>query len=230
MRKYFNAAIITTALLMTLAGCGQASATYSLEQNAMLKPASEQPLLQVRQAQTSVYRGVIDDFVVGDSGKTGWILRQAHGADYGSPTMIIMLDDSTKVLYDDSEQVGNGTYIEATYANLNADGTATAISVDTLMNPEMIVYNGTVQSVRKDKDGSGQILMKPLEDSGMDFAFNYSSDTVFTKPLDEISAGTQLSVLHSAASTRSLPPQSFAQDIREYAPSTKDAQLQPVLG
>ena len=49
----------------------------------------------------------------------------------------------------------------------------------------------------------------------MQYVFNYDSDT-FYLDFDALKPGDQLNVLHSAASTRSLPPQSAAFEIAPY--------------
>lgn len=239
--KAYRYAILTGALVLALSGCsGQAAqmqrqdntASYAQTQNALLKPVKEQPILAAKNSTGYVYRGIIEEFAVGDGGNTVWILNQVEGADYGHPTLKVMLTPSTKYLYDNkAEQVGNGSYIAVTYdkSKTNADGSVTALTVDKLLEPEMIVYNGTVVSVRKDTDSSGQILMEDFGGQGMGYAFNYSEETRFVTPLAQIKAGDKLSVLHSPISTRSIPPQSPAEEVRVYEASTKtDAQAAPV--
>ena len=60
----------------------------------------------------------------------------------------------------------------------------------------------------------------------MQYVFNYDSSTQFYLDFDALKPGVQLNVLHSAASTRSLPPQSAAFEIAPYtAPGADELPL-----
>lgn len=172
-------------------------------------------------ADTALYRGIVEDFSVNDAGETVLTLCQAQGSNFASPKLMVTLTEDTRYAQEEPEY-GNGSYLEVFYGQKeNPDGSVEALAVNELQPADMILYNGTVKEITPDpeKEGEGRILVSPLgEAEGTEYLFLYSEETSFIGLyLDEIQPGDQLHIIHSPVSTRSLPPQSAAVEIRPYA-------------
>lgn len=191
------------------------------------RPLSETGVGAISVADAAVYRGIIEDFSVSDGGKTVLNLIQVDGTNFGAPTLKVMLDDNTQYAVA-PPTFGNGSYVEVYYGTgTNPDGSVTAAALNELLPVDMILFNGIVAEVTPDTDktGSGSILVDPLEEGGMQFLFFYRPETVFTFDLATLKVGDKINVVHSAAATRSIPPQSNAYEIHLYLPGDASAQI-----
>lgn len=195
-----------------------------------LAGAASMPESKIAVADAAIYRGVVEDFAVNDKGQTVLMLRRAEGTSF-SPRMNFALTENTAYSFDGSS-IGNGAFLEIYYcadAAQNDSETPTeaeAVAINDLGLEELVNYNGTLVEVSPDpnKEGTGQLLLDPIDPNGMQYAFNYDSSTQFHLDFDALKPGDQLNVLHSAASTRSIPPQSAAFEISPYT-APEDGEL-----
>lgn len=212
--------ILAALLLMT--ACGSPNPSSSSEVPSQSSSVSSEtsssnpedtasPISQnIVVADAAMYRGVISEMKTTD-GKTTMILSQAQGRDFGAPLLQIVFDENTK-FSGDKAALKDGDYIEVYYGRPGAIDTTKpygVLAVNTLPPVEMCIYNGTVVSI--DTENSS-ILMKAM-DGDMEYVFNFNDTTQFYMNKDDIKAGDTLHIYHNPASTRSMPPQSFAYEI-----------------
>ncbi|WP_278942256.1 hypothetical protein [Anaerotruncus colihominis] len=197
-----------------------------------LAGAASMPESKIAVADAAIYRGVVEDFAVNDKGQTVLMMRRAVGSRF-SPRMNFALTENTAYSFEESS-IGNGAFLEVYYSagTTQSDSTTPieteAIAINDLGLEDLVNYNGTLVEVSPDpdKEGAGQLLLDPIDPNGMQYVFNYDSSTQFYLDFDALKPGVQLNVLHSAASTRSLPPQSAAFEIAPYtAPSADELPL-----
>lgn len=93
-----------------------------------------------------------------------------------------------------------------------------------------VVYTGTLKEIARSTDGAGQLVQLTLENEKGEYVMNLSKDTLWIEgeKIDttagmDLKVGEKLCVVHSTASTRSLPPQSAAYAvIRAFDPAGQD--------
>ncbi len=170
-------------------------------------------------ADAAMYRGVVQEFAVNDqTGNTVWILQQVDGTDFGFPELKVEISENTD-LGPGAEQVGNGSYVEIFYGGKpDSNNQVEAIAVNRLESADMVIYNGVLKSIQGDSEG--QMELESLDGQGTGYIFNFDANTQFYLNKEQLTPGTKLCVFHSAASTRSLPPQSAAYEVRLYVPSS----------
>lgn len=174
-------------------------------------PLASEP---IHVADAAVYRGVVDDFAVDDNGHTALILRQVPGTDFGYPVLQAVLDENTRYSFD-TTGMGNGSYLEIFYGGQpDASGTVTAIAVNDMGPVDLVVYNGILVEANTEEN---YLLLDPVDENGMQYRFNFNDSTQFYLDSNALAPGDKLNVLHDAASTRSIPPQSFAREVRPMA-------------
>lgn len=178
-------------------------------------------------ADTAIYRGVIEEFAVNDKGETVLLMRRATGSGYDA-NLKVAINKNTR-FESKNVQYGNGSFLEVNYGGkADKNNMVTALNVKVLPSEDMVIFNGKFVSntTDPDKKGSGQLLLDPIDANGMQFAFNYSDETGIYLDLTKLKKGDLVHVYHSAASTRSLPPQSFAFEISGYtAPEKSSASI-----
>ena len=86
------------------------------------------------------------------------------------------------------------------------------------ISEDLVVYNGTLVEITTDpeKEEGCSLLLDPLTEDGMQYVFHVDESTQFYLDFASLKAGDKLHVIHSPASTRSLPPQSAAWEIFPY--------------
>lgn len=167
--------------------------------------------------------GVVEDFAVSDDGKTVLMMNRADGTDF-EPSLKVVFDDDTRMNFD-SDRIGNGAFFEIYYGGKNDDGTVTAIAANDLGSVDDVLYNGTIVEIRNE-NGSGQMVLDPISEGGQRHAFNFGPETSFFVELNTLKPGDRVNVYHSMISTRSIPPQSPALEVRLYtAPEEGEASL-----
>ena len=180
-----------------------------------------------KEDEVKIYRGIMEDVAVDNEGNTVWILQQAEGTDFGIGRIQVVIDENTNV-YPEDQGVGNGAYLEVQYKGeipeVGEDSipTVTAIEVKNLMQADMVVYNGEIIEIEKDGEetGSGSMLLEPLNEGGSQWQFHYGPETKFFTPSGnegDLKVGLKVNIFFDGSSTRSIPPQSTALEIREYA-------------
>lgn len=202
--------MLSVLLIASLAACGPtAGATVAAKPNETNQTVSD----------SSRFIGTVEEFAVDDKGQTVLMMRRAVGSSF-LKTLKVTITAATKFGAED-ENLGNGAFLEVYYGGtVNAGDSVDAITINNLMTEEDSNFNGKLVSVTKstDKEGSGQLLLDPLEEGAMQFAFNYDDSTQLNLDIDKLEPGTLLNVLHSPAATRSIPPQSAAMEISIYQP------------
>ncbi|MCI8492289.1 hypothetical protein [Anaerotruncus sp.] len=202
-----------------------------------LAGAASMPESKIAVTDAAIYRGVVEDFAVNDKGQTVLMMRRAEGSGY-APRMNFALTESTSYNFDEIS-IANGAFLEIYYGSNVTQNTsetpveAEAVAINDLGVEDLVNYNGTLVEVSPDpdKDGAGQLLLDPINPNGMQYVFNYDSSTQFHLDFDTLKPGDQLNVLHSAASTRSLPPQSAAFEVAPYtAPEANELPLPAAPG
>lgn len=175
-------------------------------------------------ADAAMFRGVVEDFAVDDTGKTVLVMRGAEGTGF-APSLKVTLTEDTRYSFDETK-IGNGGFLEIYYGvdmnEVETPDIVEAIAVNDLGSEDMMNYNGTLVEIMKDGDG-GQLLLDPLDENGTQYAFNYGPDTQFYLDMDALKAGDALNIFHSPIATMSLPPQSPALEVRLYEASEKEA-------
>ncbi|MCI8649003.1 MAG: hypothetical protein HFG20_02695 [Anaerotruncus sp.] len=175
-------------------------------------------------ADAAVYRGILQDLSVDEQGRTAWILEKVEGSDYQYPRLQAVITDSTRFNSDNSK-IGNGSYLEVYYSGEPDEyGLIEAIAINELLSPDLTIYNGVLTQIEQDKEnkGYGSLYLKGLTEEDMGYTFHYSPETQFYMELSSLKEGDLLHVVHSPASTRSLPPQSAAFEVH-YASLTEDS-------
>lgn len=157
------------------------------------------------------YRGVVEDIAVSDDGNTVLILNGPQGS--GVSPMKIKLTENTQGT---DAQFGNGSFLEIQYEDQQEeDESYAATSIIVLESVDAVSYNGTLVEVIRDGE-NGQLLMDPLMEDGVAYAFNFGPETVFYVDLESLQPGDKLNIYHSSMATRSIPPQSPAIEVRPY--------------
>lgn len=176
-------------------------------------------------ADAAVYRGTVTSLAPGSDGGWVMVLEQAPGTNFGAPSLTFVTDENTRYSFPASKLDESivGVYLEVFYGiapgqPLDASAQQKAIGINDYMTADMVNFNGVVMEVSSfdDKPGEGQILTHELGDENNVVAFNYSGETQFYLDFDSIAPGDKLNFFHSPAMTRSLPPQTFALEVRKY--------------
>lgn len=179
-----------------------------------------------KEDEVKVYRGVMEDLAVDEEGNTVWILQQAEGTDFGIGRIQVVIDENTKI-YPETQGVGNGSYLEVLYkgeiplAGEDMIPSVRAMEVKNLLQADMVVYNGEIIEIEKDREvtGNGSILLEPLNEGGSQWLFHYGPETEFFTSSgneEDLKVGLKINIFFDGSSTRSIPPQSTALEIREY--------------
>lgn len=121
----------------------------------------------------------------------------------------VQVGDHMEVFYNPPEEAGCGlTCYDILGANL-------------LFPAEMVYYNGIL--AEKDDDGNGNVdlVMVPegtpqenWRDPMRQFVFHAGPETQFFTPVEELEEGASLNIYHRGISTRSIPPQGVALEVR----------------
>ncbi|WRS28479.1 hypothetical protein U6B65_04925 [Oscillospiraceae bacterium MB08-C2-2] len=180
--------------------------------------ASEQERLVVMDA--AMYRGMVDDIRQQDGQLHSFRLTQAQGTSFGPASVTVKTDENTRMSFD-AGLLQQGDYIEVFYGRpleQSAETEITALTLNHLGKAENVLFSGTFVVLTKDekKEGSGRLLLTSLNTND-EWVFHYSEETQIYLNLDDLIAGDSLSILFSGASTRSIPPQAFALEIRRFA-------------
>jgi|GEM_PF-3094981 len=164
-----------------------------------------------------MYRGTVTGF--DDGGTQDHViatLEQYKGSNYGAPTLRVVIDANTK-FSPTRDKFAKDAYVEVYYAANAVDDVHTAIGVNYLSESAgMRNINGEIISIEPNQDGAGQIHVMDI-DRNSEHIINYDDNTHIYLNMDELASGDKINVFYSGISTRSLPPQSPAMEIRKYA-------------
>lgn len=202
------------------------TSSNALSEDASASSAADAAPLDERLqvADAAMFRGVVEDFAADDAGKTVLVMRGAEGMGF-APVLKAALTEDTRYSFDETK-IGNGAFLEIYYGvDMNEAETpeiVDAVAVNDLGSEDMVNYNGTLVEITKD-GGSGQLLLDPLDENGMQYAFNYGPETQFYLDMESLKAGDRLNIFHSPIATMSLPPQSPAWEVRLYEAPEEEA-------
>lgn len=197
--------------------------TSTLVEEAQLETGTSQAPLYV--ADAALYRGTVTEVSLKDGTGT-FTLAQAAGTDYGAAEMTFTVDENTRFSYP-LEKLTEGAYVEVFYGG--EESPAGAIASNYLGEEEMIVYNGVLLGVQEDENGGKSLVMASLDSEPFcgnstleelyplaEIVFHCGDDTQFYLSQDQLVLGAKLNILHTGATTRSLPPQGNALEVRMY--------------
>lgn len=206
------------------------------------EPESQEPQTPPIPADAAMYRGTVSGTVSAtstegdaDKGTVQFTLTQAEGTDFGAPSLKFSFTADTRADFTPED----GQYLEVYYgrapgAPLSTTEVHNALTAIKYHSAEMVNFNGTVKAINPhpDKPGQGTLVMAsmpPLAEQSLAnpasdpyiVHFNYDKEkTQFYLTFDEIKVGDKLNIFQSGAMTMSLPPQSFAIEVRPYAEPT----------
>lgn len=169
-------------------------------------------------ADAAQYRGVVEK-IENIDGETEIILSQAEGTNFGSQTLITRITPETRHMFELST-LKTGDYLEVWYG-IPLEGEKEdiayfpAIVANLLPEASISNFNGEITEITKDSETSGSILLTSL-DSDYDVLFQYDENTKIYLNLDELEKGDKLNIYYSGVTTRSIPPQAFALEMRTY--------------
>ena len=222
---------LTTAASLAACGAPEAPAEPSEPTPSASEPAEEssepeeneaEPAAMSGQDRLSVadasrFLGTVEDFAVDDAGQTVLLMRRAAGSNLPRELKVTLTEDTNYSF--DSAQLGNGAFLEVYYGGEpDETGAVDAIAVNDLISEDLVVYNGTLVEITTDpeKEEGCSLLLDPLTEDGMQYVFHVDESTQFYLDFASLKAGDKLHVIHSPASTRSLPPQSATWEISPY--------------
>ena len=175
-------------------------------------------------ADASLYRGTVTEVSL-EQGVGSFTLAQAAGTDYGQEERTFTVDQSARFSYP-LERLKAGAYVEVFYGGEQSP--ARVIASNYLGEEELVVYNGVLLGVQQGEDGQS-LVMAPLEDLLLcgnstleelyplaEIVFHCGEETQFYLSADQLVLGTRLNILHTGVTTRSLPPQGNALEVRPW--------------
>lgn len=168
----------------------------------------------------AMYRGTVRSVEMQD-GDIALVLAQAPGTNFGTPELTVILDKNTKSGFDFAT-IKPGNYLEVYYGIPMEGGIpvdVVAIVVNRHLDATSTIYNGTIVEIEAG-EGGGRILLSPLE-GNTETLFRYSDATQFYLDINALKPGDKLNIFFSGITTRSIPPQANALEVRYYAEPAK---------
>lgn len=189
------------------------------EQDELSEESEPQPdVAMPAPADAALYRGVVGDITPGDEDSLTIEIAQPVGVNYSMPKLTVVVNKNTSAGFD-TAGIKQGDYVEVYYgpAGEQAPESVDAIVINRLAPAEVSVFNGTVKEITPDEndENSGDILLESLDDQS-ETIFHYSDETQFYLDFATLEVGTKLNIHHSGATTRSIPPQGNALEVRSY--------------
>lgn len=169
-------------------------------------------------ADAALYRGEVTEVGTGEGGGIVLTLNEVKGVTYGYPSIKVELSEDTRSAVEPGE-IAVGDYIEVYYGSAAIPGdSVTAIAINRLAPADLSVINAVVESItpQEGKDDFGEIAVNVIG-SNEAMVIHYTDNTQFYLDRGEIKAGDKLNIFTSGATTRSIPPQANALEIRSYA-------------
>lgn len=215
--KKITAILLTAWMVLSLAGCSQQE-TVNESSSSAPESSSTQEVQPPVVADAALYRGTVTK--VADRQLT---VEQYDGRDYGELVIVFTLPE------EDQGTWREGDYVEIYYGALreSAPAQADAISVHKVADQaETVVTNGTVKEVTTGEEGKISGLLV-TDSNGQDIFFHIGTDTQIYMNQDDLQEGKEISILHTGAFTKSLPPQGNALEISpwRYQRQAEDAQV-----
>jgi len=218
MKKILS--LLIAAAVLTLAGCGTGMANSSYRADAAQDEAASNAGIA---AGAAIYRGTVTDISSGVQTAYGqedviFTAEQHTGTNFGYPSLQFVIGENTRA-YISPEEIAVGTFVEIYYGAPSGgylQQPVTAIDVRGLLPADLVYVNGAVIDVTPLSDQEGMIFLQRTDSMG-EVIIRYTSETQFYLNFDDISEGYMLNVFTTGISTRSMPPQMNALEIRPYA-------------
>lgn len=165
-------------------------------------------------AQT--YRGIVTNIINADK-QTTISLKRATGSDFSEDSLDIVFDNTTKSTIK-KDEIKKDMYLEVYYEPVSSEAKSKnpiAISIEKLLEADMINYSAIIQSIEEGKDKSGIITVTDL-DGKVETVFHYSPATYFKLPIEDLKKGTKVNIYNRGVFTLSIPAQGSALEITKY--------------
>jgi hypothetical protein len=216
--KKISIKLIALLLSVVISGCAGNNATPDSPANQPASdPAGGLPA-SVMVMGAAMYRGTITDIQEEDD-TLRVMIEQAQGTNFGHPTLTVAIgEDIVFSGFYAPAQLQVGDYLEVFYGQA-PEGEATAISARLLPAAELVIFNGVLEEITVEEGESrvGYMRLSAMRDDGA-HVFHFSpAFTQFYLDFDSLQPGDKLNIFHSGVSTRSIPPQSSALEVRYYA-------------
>ena len=212
MKKFILAAVLL--LMAAIAGC----AGTPPENNPVPEPGPVGNLPEsIIVADAAMYRGTIIDIRQDADGLTV-TLEQARGTNFGSvqPMDVVIADDIVMSGFESLAELREGDYLEVFYGSIVRGGTSRAITARLLPPADVVIFNGILEEIIVQDGQTGHMLVNSMNGGGQHL-FHFSPEfTQFYLNFDGLQPGDELNIFHSGVSTRSIPPQSSALEVRFY--------------
>ena len=166
-----------------------------------------------------MYRGTITEITLEKDGVVA-LLEQAEGTNFGHRAMRGFLDPESSFLTFDIADIQVGDYLEIFYGGalaLSEPPFVTAIQAYKLLAASLVLYNGELVEIMED----GSLVLNHIGSMPGDeqHVFHIDDATQVYMNLDDLVPGAKLNIFYNGIATRSLPPQSTAQEVRPFAES-----------
>ena len=209
------AILLAVWVSFSLAGCSRQ--TSDVQTASAPESSSVQEVRPPAVADAALYRGT----VTAVSGRQ-LTVEQYDGRNYGEPVIVFTLPA------EDQGSWQEGDYMEIFYGALRESfpAQADAISIYKVADQaETVVTNGIIKETSAGKDGKITGLLV-TDSNEQDIFFHIGTDTQIYMNEDDLRAGKEISILHTDAFTKSLPPQGNALEISpwRYQRETGDSQ------
>ena len=170
-------------------------------------------------ADSAMYRGTITDIGEDDDGLI-MTVEQVRGTNFGYPSLVIAVgNDIVMSGFQSPDELQVGDYLEVFYGLALSGEGAVAIAARLLPGADLVIFNGAIEEVvvQEAQLRVGYIRLSAI-DGGSEHVFHFSPEfTQFYLDFDVLQPGDKLNIFYNGVSTRSIPPQSSALEVRYYA-------------
>ncbi len=178
---------------------------------------------QLYVADAARYRGTVTSIDTGSDGEVTYCLAAFPGSGLAEQLTAVFTDSSRTSF--ELSSVREGDHLEVFYHPAGeADGELPGqkvIAANKLLPADMVYYNGILVERQEREDGSVDLVMVPLDtpaenrqDPMVQFVFHTGTDTQFRLSQEALTEGVELNIYHKGISTRSIPPQGVALEVR----------------
>lgn len=253
MNKKLTALVLSGTLLCSLSAQAFALTPPAPDVNGEDNTQAVTVKQNTQQVQTVLYSGTVKE-IVRENGKITQLLLQ--GKDANDQTAAVITGDTLWLDGGKSSAAAPADLAEGesvflvhspiSTRSLPPQTQAFAIVRHTAMDGQdveatssaynSVVRTGTLKEIARSTDGAGRVEQLTLETEKGEYVMNLSKDTLWiegeksgTTAGTDLKVGEKLCVVHSTASTRSLPPQSAAYAvIRAFDTAAQDTTGDPI--
>ncbi len=167
-------------------------------------------------ADAAMYRGTVAA-ITNKDGKTWMLLNQAKGTDFGKAALRVEFTKDTRTGFKLSD-IEKGDYLVVYYGTMMGEkipSDVTAIAANKLIDADRSIYNGVIDDIKINDDGTGMFMMRAINGKDQTL-FRFNKETKIYLDFANLKKGDKLNIYYSGITTRSLPPQATAMEIRTY--------------